>query len=298
MRRFVPLAVLALLVVPVLASAAAYDTPSCTFYAKGQAKIGLEVVAGPSGAPAGFTVVWMKYQDYLDAGSQWVNPQIASFGGIPTLNLWGAWTFQLGAAQQAVVEMGDLFDETGVTATNTSELEVSTAYIFRVFANGDANGTASPHSGNIVVTTNGIMNCTYTQGYWKTHPQDWPVTSLIVGGMSYTQTELLSIFNTPAAGNGLLSLAHQLIAAKLNVANGATPGSVVQAQIDAADALISGSCAGDKIPPVGTCYIAPGTTSPYTDDLDTFNNGLAGVPHCGPVSVEQTSWGSVKAGYR
>jgi hypothetical protein len=298
MRRFVPLVLTVFLLIPALAFAAAYDTPSCTFYAKGQAKIGLEVTAGPSGAPAGFTVVWMKHQDYLDAGSQWVNPHIASFGGIPTLNLWGAWTFQLGAADEAVVEMGDLFDETGVAATNTTELQPATAYVFRVFANGDGNGTASPHSGNIVVSTNAISNCTYTQGYWKTHPEDWPVLSLTVGGMVYNQAELLSIFNTPAAGNGLLSMAHQLIAAKLNVANGAIPGATVQAQIDAADALIVSSCGGDKIPPVGTCYIHPGTTSSHTDDLDTFNNGLAGVPHCGAVSVEQTSWGSVKAGYR
>jgi hypothetical protein len=124
------------------------------------------------------------------------------------------------------------------------------------------------------------------------------VLTLTVGGMIYTQAQLLAIFNTPAAGNGLLSMAHQLIAAKLNVAYGATPGAVVQAQINAADALISGSCGGDKIPPIGTCYIHPGTTSSHTDNLDTFNNGNAGVPHCGPVSVEQTTWGSVKAGYR
>lgn len=298
MRRFVPLVLNAWILVPALASAAAYDTPTCAFYAKGQAKIGLEVTAGASGAPAGFTVVWMKHQDYLDAGSQWVNPHIASFGGIPTLNLWGAWTFQLGAADEAVVEMGDLFDETGVAATNTSELEPSTAYIFRVFANGDANGTASSPSADVVVSTNSIRNCTYTQGFWKTHPEDWPVLSLAVGGMTYTQAQLLSIFNTPAAGNGLLSLAHQLIAAKLNLANGATPGATVLAQINAADALITGSCGGDKIPPIGTCYIDPGTTSSHTDDLDTFNNGLAGIPHCGPVSVEQTSWGSVKTQYR
>lgn len=298
MRRLVLLAIAAVLLVPVMVSAAAYDTPTCTFYATGQAKIGLEVEAGASGAPAGFTVVWMKHADYLAAGSQWVNQQVASFGGLPTLNTWGTWTFQLAPSQLAVVEMGDLFDETGVTTTTTSELEADTEYIFRVFANGDAGGTASAHSGNIVATTNKVVNCTYTQGYWKNHSEDWPVLALAVGGVLYTQAELLSIFNTPAAGNGLLSMAHQLIAAKLNLAAGATPGAVVQAQIDAADALVSSACGGQAIPPVGACHISPATSSPLTDQLDTFNNGLAGVPHCGAVSVDQTSWGTVKSQYR
>ncbi len=72
--------------------------------------------------------------------------------------------------------------------------------------------------------------CTYTQGFWKNHgpnpsgnnQNEWPVTSLTLGSVSYSDLELESILNTPVGGNGLISLAHQLIAAKLNVANGAS----------------------------------------------------------------------------
>ena len=39
--------------------------------------------------------------------------------------------------------------------------------------------------------------------------------------MQYTQEQLLAILNFPVAGNGLTSLANQLIAATLNQANGA-----------------------------------------------------------------------------
>jgi len=44
-------------------------------------------------------------------------------------------------------------------------------------------------------------------------------------------------FNTPAQGNGLLTLTHQLIAAKLNIANDADSTDIAQGISDA-DALI------------------------------------------------------------
>ncbi|HXU65209.1 MAG TPA: hypothetical protein VN962_26095, partial [Polyangia bacterium] len=80
-------------------------------------------------------------------------------------------------------------------------------------------------------------HCTFTQGYWKTHgpipagnnSNEWPVTSLTLGNVNYTDLQLQSIFDTPAGGNGLISLSHQLIAAKLNIANGADGSSVAAA---------------------------------------------------------------------
>src|SRR5688572_26907655 len=63
-------------------------------------------------------------------------------------------------------------------------------------------------------------DCVFTQGYWKNHAEAWPVSTLVLGTVSYSQAQLLEILRTPVRGNGLISLAHQLIAAKLNVANG------------------------------------------------------------------------------
>jgi hypothetical protein len=93
--------------------------------------------------------------------------------------------------------------------------------------------------------------------------------------VSYTDLQLLSIFNTPAQGNGLLSLAHQLIAAKLNIANGAD-GTSVAAAIAAADALIGNLV----IPPAGAGSLPSSATSSLTGTLDSFNNGLIGPGHC------------------
>lgn len=33
-------------------------------------------------------------------------------------------------------------------------------------------------------------------GYWKNHPEAWPVSSLKLGTVSYTKTQLLQILNT------------------------------------------------------------------------------------------------------
>lgn len=122
---------------------------------------------------------------------------------------------------------------------------------------------------------NGDVGCTFTQGFWKNHPNDWPVQNLTLGTVNYTKAELLSILNQPVMGNGLISLAHQLIATKLNIANGADD-SAIAATVLAADALIGGLV----IPPIGAGWLAPATTSALTTLLDSYNNGLLGVPHC------------------
>ena len=122
--------------------------------------------------------------------------------------------------------------------------------------------------------------CTRTQGFYQNNPERWPagVQSLTLGTVTYTKAQLLSILDTPVEGNGLISLAHQLIAAKLNAAAGVTvPASVAQA-IAAADALI-----GNRVvPPVGSGFLSTSSTSSLTTILDTYNNGdtPGGPPHC------------------
>jgi hypothetical protein len=118
-------------------------------------------------------------------------------------------------------------------------------------------------------------NCTLTQGFWKTHADAWPITSMMLGTREYSQDELLAILNTPVQGNGLIALAYQLIAAKLNIAQGASPTAVLNAIVQA-DALINGSV----IPPVGSGFADPSTTSSLVTKLDNYNNGVTGPGHC------------------
>jgi Kelch motif/Galactose oxidase, central domain len=119
------------------------------------------------------------------------------------------------------------------------------------------------------------VGCVFGLGYWKNHPEAWPVTELQLGNVTYTQDQLLSILHQPVRGNGLVLLAHQLIPAKLNIANGADP-SCIQQTIADADALI-----GDLvIPPVGDGYLAPGDVSGLAETLDQYNEGFLCAPSC------------------
>lgn len=128
-------------------------------------------------------------------------------------------------------------------------------------------------------------DCTLTQGYWKNHVSEWPVGSLTLGTRTYTQAEALAIFAQPVAGNGLVALAHQLIAAKLNVASGST--NAVSAAIEDADELIGGLV----VPPVGTGYLATSTTASLAQALDDYNVGETGPGHCDGVGTPECSCG-------
>ena len=68
--------------------------------------------------------------------------------------------------------------------------------------------------------------CPQSRRYWKDNPALWPVTSLMLGSESYGMAELQKIIDGDGRnGDASLVLARQLIAAKLNLANGSDPGA-------------------------------------------------------------------------
>jgi hypothetical protein len=297
-RLFILSALLSLIAVSI-ASAAGVDTPTISAGVSGHAKQTIYITAGPSGAPYGFTIRWMDISTFLGHGSQFAPEPVdgeglVAFTGTPTLNTFGGTvtTFALAPNQTIRVEIGDLDNETGVAGT-TGELEYGVQYYFAAKANG-ANGEPDSDLSVIVADQTTVsQNCTYTVGYWKNHEEAWPTNSLTLGTVVYTKTELLAILNESVGGNGLISLAHQLIAAKLNILQGADP-SAAAATIAAADAQIGGLV----IPPIGSGYLDPSTTSAKTQILDDYNNGIIGPGHCGTVPTEQKSLGAVKAMFK
>jgi hypothetical protein len=118
------------------------------------------------------------------------------------------------------------------------------------------------------------FNCVRGQGYWKNHAE-WPVTQLQLGSVTYNRQQLQSILETEVRINGLVSLAHQEIAAKLNIANGADP-SCIQQKLQQVDALI-GSLV---VPPVGNGFLSTRVTSPYVEILTQYNEGALCAPPC------------------
>jgi len=297
-RRAITIALLTL-AVPTLVAAQYYEFDAPLLDEQSvrvdRSSISFEVTAGASGASEGFVVEWVTRADYNALGG-WPSAGHAAIGycefsGVPTLTVGPSTSYSLGPNASIRVELGDLFDETGIYSGYVGELPEGTEFVIRAYA-GYGGYVESAYSNSLFVstTTNGV-GCVLTQGFWKNHVEDWPVNSLTLGTVVYTQAELLDILNTPAEGNGLIFLAHQLIAAKLNVASGAsTPGTLIAD----ADALIDGLV----IPPIGSGFLDPSVASALTDDLDEFNNGAAGVPECDPVPVEGVPWGTVKGLYR
>jgi hypothetical protein len=101
------------------------------------------------------------------------------------------------------------------------------------------------------------------------------VTELQLGNVTYTQDQLLAILRSPVRGNGLLILAKQEIAAKLNIANGADGSCILQTLADA-DALI-----GDLvIPPIGNGHLRTRDVSPIAGILASYNAGNMCAPSC------------------
>ncbi|MDH4036409.1 MAG: hypothetical protein OEX18_03110 [Candidatus Krumholzibacteria bacterium] len=291
------LAVLLLALAP--AAWAVVDAPVLSVGQSGHGKQTLTVTAGTSGLPDGFTIWWMDQATFASRGFVWPETEVngqgaASFTGAPTLNTFGGQytTFKLAPNASITIEIGDLFQETGVAGT-VGELDYGTQYHFTAFATDGSGAAASGLSNTVSGSTTESTNCTYTQGFWKNHESAWPVMSLMLGSVNYSKAQLLSILGQSVQGNGLVSLAHQLIAVKLNIAAGADPTDA-SAAIAAADALIGGLI----VPPVGGGYIDPSQTSALTQTLDDYNNGVIGPGHCGVVPTEQRTWGGVKSLYR
>jgi len=273
------------------------DPPTATVMDRGFYRITLEVQAGPSGAPAGFAIDWMTKSDYDIYG--WPEDEsgpyteYCEFYDVPTLNTDSrSGSYVLGPGGVTTIQLGDLFDETGLEATYGDGLPAGTEFAIRFHAEGNAEYDASAYSPTIFVST---ASAECTQGFWKNHEEVWPVacTPMLLGNVLYTKAELLQILNTPAQGNGLIFLAHQLITTKLNYCNGSNT-SAIAATIAAADALIG----NNVCPPIGSDSIPPGQASGHTETLDQYNNGLIpGVANC-PTPVIKATWGEIKTMHR
>lgn len=283
------------------ADATALDRPVITAIESGTAKIEVTVTAGASGAPGGFSVWWTTLEAFTDNGNEYPSTLTgrateASFTGIPVVNVYPGIpaSFQLGQNEAINIQIGDLFDETGIVASDYTELQPGTEYVLCVFANAHEEWEQSGNSNTLVTgTSSGDDSCHRSHGHWKNHPSAWPVSSLTLGTVLYTASELVDILKEPSRGNGLVILAHQLIAAKLNILIGADPAPVAAA-IAVSDDLIGALV----IPPVGADWIPSSSVTLVSELLDDFNNDLLGSGCGGTTAVEETSWGTLKELFR
>jgi hypothetical protein len=128
-----------------------------------------------------------------------------------------------------------------------------------------------------------------TEGFWGNHASAWKVTSLTLGSTNYTQAQLLAILATSPRGDASLILAHQFIAAKLNIAVIGTDRTKVAATIKDADTLLGGGPIPEGVPASSTIG------EQMVDDaaiLDSFNNGLVTQACLAPPTSTSTSTSS------
>ena len=155
------------------------------------------------------------------------------------------------------------------------------------FTTNDTGATGSNnHTVNITVPCADDGGCTLTQGYWKTHSQEGPApyddawlnlgplqedTPFFLSGQTWYQ-----VLWTAPAGNVYYVLAHQYIAAKLNVLNDADDSAIATA-LAQAEALLAATTPATA---AGLKGGAKNTWLNLATTLDRYNNGLIGPGHC------------------
>jgi hypothetical protein len=280
----------------VKAPKAAMSVPCLACVSNTQASVTLTLCTptGGTGAPAGFSVQWMTRADYDLYGWPATDDNLCKAGFSGNANLS---RYNLLPGECVSITVGDFLFDQGASTNCSGDLACGTEYVFRAFAHASNTKNKSAFSTTSFCSTAACYTsggCTLTRGYWATHnlqacnpdlPYNdplqystcvqWPVASLTLGTVSYTDLELISILNTVPGTNGLVSLAHQLIAAKLNIANGAD-GSAVAGAIAGADALIGGL----MVPPTGAGSLAVSSTAALTTTLLDYNSGSIGPGHC------------------
>ena len=139
-------------------------------------------------------------------------------------------------------------------------------------------GLTTLPDGSCQVTVNGASSatldcpspnrCPLTQGFWKNHPGAWPVSSLTLGTVNYSESQLITILKTPVGGDASIILAYQLIAAKLNIANGSNPAPISSTITDA-----DGDLDGGTIPQhVNASSTLGQDMTADASKLDSYNN--------------------------
>jgi hypothetical protein len=300
------------------------DAPTITCVGTSQATIQVQVCAGPSGATAGFSLQWTRLPDGVSCEDfQWqmtADVCKASFSGVPRCS---AYTLAPAGMPHdcVVVEIGNLNDAECGVGFNTcggEELQCGTAYVIRAFAHaqpGPDGLKRSAFTANLCCTTQECGGCVRSQGYWRTHPCDWPPpfqpgangsatgsgqcaltsnpnqqcladpnTTMTIAGIGYTMGQLLCVLARPGMGNALVNLGHQLVAAKLNALNGASVPQDVQDAMDCAETLIASATNPNLLTGVVPSGGQGNTLGPAMNAkanfLGNYNTGFGGVPHC------------------
>lgn len=118
---------------------------------------------------------------------------------------------------------------------------------------------------------------TGTPGYWKNHPDAWPVDTITVGGITYTKEQAIG-WLSKVGKDKTTTMFSSLVPAMLNIMIG-NDGSCVNATIAAANSWMAtyGPLGGNGGVPASSYAWSVG--EPLHITLDNYNNGRLCAPH-------------------
>jgi hypothetical protein len=115
---------------------------------------------------------------------------------------------------------------------------------------------------------------TGTPGYWKNHPEAWPVGSITVGGVTYTKAQAIS-WLSKTGKDKTVTMFQSLVSAMLNVLIG-NDGSCIHSAIGQGNAWLATYPLGSNVAGGSAAWTLG---DPIHITLDAYDNGLLCAPH-------------------
>jgi len=196
-----------------------------------------------------------------------------------------------------VCASGDVSFTIHICATSTMPYEESWTV--------DNTATVDGHdcSANTILTSclTPSVGCSFTQGFWKTHGCVGPhgksqyghnankIDPLLASGSITLGNRVISTCEQAGAvfqgaqgnqGNAIKRLYSQMLAAMLNIRNGADGSCIAQAIADANAVLSAADPNGDASGWSGISGANRSAVQAAASTFDQYNNGLLCVPHC------------------
>jgi len=112
----------------------------------------------------------------------------------------------------------------------------------------------------------------FTQGTFKNHPEDWAITTITMGGVTYNQDHAIYYMSKPSEGDKTYDLYSQLCAAILNMYNGADTSCIADT-IQAADEWLETNYLGSDVEGSSLAWSEIDGGEELKDRLDAYNNG-------------------------
>ncbi len=188
---------------------------------------------------------------------------------VAVTNLYGAYQFS------------NLYTCTAVIRVDTATLADD------IMATTDPDGTSTENVATCVLQpwhTDAAANFGYmrrnppgtgTRGYWVNHPDNWPVSSLYLGGVLYSKAAAITVLQKATKGDMTYAMAAQLIATKLNLYNG-NNSTCIADTVTAADAWMANHAVGSGVTAGSSAWTAG---NPLHNALDDYNNGRLCASH-------------------